>query len=101
MRQRPSLARCVAHFTAKNLAWPPLVETDLELPPVASHAVSSPSAASPAITAAIGLRRRPLKLDGSDPTALHEQVAAQIRRSIAEGEAKPGEQLPPPKTWRR
>jgi GntR family transcriptional regulator len=36
-----------------------------------------------------------VKLDRSDPTALHEQVAAQIRRSIAEGEAKPGERLPP------
>jgi GntR family transcriptional regulator len=36
-----------------------------------------------------------VKLDRSDPTALHEQVAAQIRRSIAEGDAKPGERLPP------
>lgn len=36
-------------------------------------------------------------LDRSDPTALHEQVAAQIRRSIAEGDAKPGERLPPAK----
>jgi len=33
--------------------------------------------------------------DRSDPTALHDQVAAQIRRAIAEGEAKPGERLPP------
>jgi GntR family transcriptional regulator len=33
----------------------------------------------------------------SDPTNLHEQVAAQIRRSIAEGDAKPGERLPPAK----
>ena len=38
-----------------------------------------------------------VKLDRSDPTALHEQVAAQIRRSIAEGDAKPGERLPPAK----
>lgn len=36
-------------------------------------------------------------LDRSDPTALHEQVAAQIRRSIAEGDAQPGERLPPAK----
>jgi GntR family transcriptional regulator len=36
-------------------------------------------------------------LDRSDPTALHEQVAAQIRRSIAEGDAKPGDRLPPAK----
>lgn len=34
-------------------------------------------------------------IDRSDPTALHDQVAAQIRRAIAEGEAKPGERLPP------
>ena len=30
-----------------------------------------------------------------EPTALHEQVAAEIRRAIAEGEAQPGERLPP------
>jgi GntR family transcriptional regulator len=30
----------------------------------------------------------------ADPTNLHEQVAAQIRRSIAEGDAKPGDRLP-------
>jgi GntR family transcriptional regulator len=34
-------------------------------------------------------------IDRSDPTPLHDQVAAQIRRAIAEGEAKPGERLPP------
>jgi GntR family transcriptional regulator len=37
------------------------------------------------------------RLDRSDPTALHEQVAAQIRRSIAEGDAVPGDRLPPAK----
>lgn len=31
----------------------------------------------------------------SDPSLLHEQVAAQIRQAIAGGEAKPGERLPP------
>ncbi len=36
-----------------------------------------------------------MKLDHDDPTLLHEQVAAEIRRAIAEGEAKPGERLPP------
>lgn len=30
-----------------------------------------------------------------EPTALHEQVAAEIRRAIADGEAQPGERLPP------
>jgi GntR family transcriptional regulator len=36
-----------------------------------------------------------VKIDRSDPTLLHDQVAAQIRRSIAEGDANPGERLPP------
>jgi GntR family transcriptional regulator len=40
---------------------------------------------------------REVQIDRSDPTALHEQVAGQIRRSIAEGDAKPGERLPPAK----
>jgi GntR family transcriptional regulator len=34
-------------------------------------------------------------IDRSDPTPLHDQVAAQIRRAIADGEAEPGERLPP------
>ncbi len=33
--------------------------------------------------------------DRSEPVALHDQVAAEIRRAISEGEAKPGERLPP------
>jgi GntR family transcriptional regulator len=36
-----------------------------------------------------------VKVDRDDPALLHDQVAAQIRRAIAEGEAKPGERLPP------
>jgi GntR family transcriptional regulator len=36
-----------------------------------------------------------VKIDRDEPTGLHEQVAAEIRRAIAEGEAKPGERLPP------
>lgn len=36
-----------------------------------------------------------LKIDRADPTLLHDQVAADIRRAIAEGEALPGEKLPP------
>lgn len=34
-------------------------------------------------------------VDRSDPALLHDQVAAEIRRAIAEGEARPGERLPP------
>ena len=36
-----------------------------------------------------------VKVDRDDPTLLHDQVAAQIRRAIADGEAAPGERLPP------
>lgn len=36
-----------------------------------------------------------VNIDRDDPAHLHEQVAAEIRRSIAEGDAKPGERLPP------
>lgn len=36
-----------------------------------------------------------VKVDRADPTDLYEQAAAEIRRAIAEGEAKPGERLPP------
>jgi DNA-binding transcriptional regulator YhcF (GntR family) len=38
-----------------------------------------------------------VKIDRQDPTELHRQVAAEIRRAIADGEAKPGERLPPAK----
>ena len=33
-------------------------------------------------------------VDRSGPVPLHDQVAAQIRRAIAEGEAGPGDRLP-------
>jgi GntR family transcriptional regulator len=36
-----------------------------------------------------------VKVDRQERTDLHEQVAAEIRRAIAEGEARPGERLPP------
>jgi GntR family transcriptional regulator len=36
-----------------------------------------------------------VKVDRADPALLHDQVAADIRRAIAEGEARPGERLPP------
>lgn len=38
-----------------------------------------------------------ISLDPADPTTLHQQVAAEIRRAISEGEAGPGERLPPAK----
>jgi GntR family transcriptional regulator len=36
-----------------------------------------------------------VKIDRDEPVELYEQVAAEIRRAIADGEAKPGERLPP------
>jgi GntR family transcriptional regulator len=36
-----------------------------------------------------------MKIDPLSPVPLHEQVAAAIRRAIAEGEARSGERLPP------
>ena len=36
-----------------------------------------------------------VKVDRADPALLHDQVAADIRRAIADGEALPGERLPP------
>ena len=36
-----------------------------------------------------------VKVNREDPACLHDQVAAQIRRAIADGEARPGERLPP------
>ena len=38
-----------------------------------------------------------VKVDREDSLVLHEQVAGEIRRAIADGEAKPGERLPPAK----
>ena len=36
-----------------------------------------------------------VKLSRNTALDLHEQVASEIRRAIADGEAKPGERLPP------
>ena len=36
-----------------------------------------------------------VKIDRSEPLELHEQVAAELRRAIGDGEAGPGERLPP------
>jgi GntR family transcriptional regulator len=38
---------------------------------------------------------RNVKVDRDDSLDLHEQVAGEIRSAIADGEAKPGERLPP------
>ena len=38
-----------------------------------------------------------VKVDRDEPTELFEQVAGEIRRAIADGEATPGERLPPAK----
>jgi GntR family transcriptional regulator len=35
------------------------------------------------------------RVNKNDPVSLHDQVAAEIRRAIAEGEAVQGERLPP------
>jgi GntR family transcriptional regulator len=35
-----------------------------------------------------------VNIDRTEPLPLHDQVAAEIRRAIAEGEAGPGERLP-------
>ena len=35
-----------------------------------------------------------VNIDRAGPAPLHDQVAAQIRRAIADGEADPGERLP-------
>jgi GntR family transcriptional regulator len=39
--------------------------------------------------------KRTVEIDHSSPIPLHEQVAAAVRRAIAEGEARSGERLPP------
>jgi GntR family transcriptional regulator len=36
-----------------------------------------------------------VRIDRQEPTELFVQVAGEIRRAIADGEAKPGERLPP------
>ena len=36
-----------------------------------------------------------IEVDRGDPALLHDQVAGAIRRAIADGEALPGERLPP------
>ena len=40
-----------------------------------------------------------VNIDRCTPVALHDQVAAELRRSLADGEARPGERLPPAKDF--
>jgi GntR family transcriptional regulator len=40
-----------------------------------------------------------VKVNRDDAMELHEQVAAEIRRAIADGEAEPGDRLPPAKDF--
>ena len=58
----------------------------------------SGSSVAPSINRAIiASTMIPVKVDKTDPTDLYQQVAGEIRRAIAEGEAKSGERLPPAK----
>jgi GntR family transcriptional regulator len=41
-----------------------------------------------------GARLRLAAVDRNDPTLLHEQVAVELRRAIAQGEARPGDRIP-------
>jgi GntR family transcriptional regulator len=45
--------------------------------------------------ASVSSTRSVAEIDHASPVPLHEQVAAAIRRAIADGEALPGERLPP------
>ena len=45
--------------------------------------------------ASVSSTNRVAQIDPQSPVPLHEQVAAALRRAIADGEAGPGERLPP------
>ena len=47
--------------------------------------------------ASVHSTNRIVSIDHASPVPLHEQVAAAVRRAIAEGEASSGERLPPAK----
>jgi GntR family transcriptional regulator len=55
----------------------------------------APSIPPPGYDAIVSSTRSTVKIDQSSPVPLHEQVAAAIRRAIAEGEIGAGERLPP------
>ena len=52
-------------------------------------------AAADAYDANVSSTSPTVEIDHSSPVPLHEQVAAAVRRAIADGEARPGERLPP------
>ena len=54
-----------------------------------------PFAHSPAHNANVTSTSAPVRVDRFSPVALHEQVAAALRRAIADGEARPEDRLPP------
>jgi GntR family transcriptional regulator len=53
------------------------------------------SCSSENMGASVGSTMIGIHIDRSDPALLHDQVAGDIRRAIADGEAEPGEKLPP------
>src|SRR5204862_5236706 len=59
--------------------------------PLARHVVGTPWPHK----ATIASTMLDVKVDRTGGVPLHEQVAAEIRRAIADGEAGPGERLPP------
>src|SRR5262245_55008922 len=73
--------------------------------PLAKSPKALPRTASVPLMVAFLIRDRAIititmirvEVNKADPTDLYEQVAAEIRRAIADGEAKPGERLPPAK----
>lgn len=47
------------------------------------------------VSAILSSIMKDIRVDLGDPEPLHQQVAGEIRRAIADGEASPGERLPP------
>jgi GntR family transcriptional regulator len=70
-------------------------ETPVALPPACVGDDPEVDPGEPGHEASINSTMSLVKVDRRAPPALHDQVAAQIRRAVAEGEAKPGERLPP------
>src|SRR5581483_7456374 len=81
--------RCRAEQPPPQLPFPSLLDEGLEL------VVRRPPWRSDHCGASMSSAMLRVKIDRQEPTELFEQVAAEIRRAIADGEAKPGERLPP------